>query len=211
MSPSRPDTDVERKVHVKASKPPLAMMLTGTALLLAACGASTATRSTTSAAGASAGAGRDVVRNRLITHRPIFGTGGAAHSKEYPGRTAGGRGARTPQGAPCTLVSRAEAQAILGARIAPPQQAPLGPTCIYQPLHGGSPVTLAIEAIDFGRLRGQISHLSRLAVRGRSAYCGDYGRPTVFVPLAGTTVLDITAPCGIGAQFAAKAIPRLTA
>ena len=107
------------------------------------------------------------------------------------------------------LVSKSEAQAIVGGPVATPQEAPLGPTCIYQPLGAKSFITLAVESLDFAKTRSQVHHLIRVTVRGRTAYCGDYGRLTTFVPLAGGKVLNITAPCALGTRFAAKALPRL--
>jgi len=138
------------------------------------------------------------------------GTGGGAVNDDNPGKSDSGRGQATAgQTYPCKLVSKAEAQAIIGEPIATPQEAPLGPTCIYQPLGAKSFITLAVETVDFAKTKSQIRHLSRVMVRGRTAYCGDYGRPTTFVPLAGGRVLNITAPCALGARFAAKAVPRL--
>jgi hypothetical protein len=108
-------------------------------------------------------------------------------------------------------VSKSEAQAIIGGPIATPQEAPLGPTCIYQPLGAKSFVTLTVESIDFAKVRSQLRNRRRVTVGHRTAYCGDYGKPMTFVPLANGRVLNVTAPCAVGTRFAAKALSRLNA
>lgn len=189
------------------------------ALLIAACGGSSTTHSTATAptgqsASAEPGAHttaqlhRDAVSSGVHTQRPLRHTGGSEINDDNPGRADSGNGTATGQ-SPCVLVSKAQAQAIVGGPIATPQEAPLGPTCIYQPLGAKSLITLAVETVDFAKTRSQIRHLTRLTVGGRTAYCGDYGRPTTFVPLAGGQVLNITAPCALGIRFAAEALPRL--
>jgi hypothetical protein len=189
--------------------------------LLVACGSSSTTHSTTTApAGQSASSEpgahtsaqqlhRDVASSGVHAQRPMRGTGGNAINDENHSQSNSGQGQTTGQTKPCKLVSKAEARAIVGGPIATPQEAPLGPTCIYQPLGAKSFITLAVETVDFAKTKSQIRHLSRVTVRGRTAYCGDYGRPTTFVPLARGQVLNITAPCALGAQFAAKALPRI--
>jgi hypothetical protein len=206
-----------RRLHVAphARTTLCATVLMAAALVIAACGDSSSTGSGRAAAsirhGADASTRAAAVTTGSITHRPLFGTGGAKHNGDNPGRADSGRGAVGGQRNPCELVSKAEAQVIIGAPIAPPQEAPLGPTCIYQPLGPKGSVTLAIEAIDFARLKPQIRKTVRLMVAGHTAFCGDYGRPTVFVPLPGGRVLNVTAPCAVGARFGAKALSRLKA
>jgi hypothetical protein len=135
-------------------------------------------------------------------------TGGKATNDDNPGRADSGQ-SKASGANPCALVSRVEAQAIIGKPIATPQEAPLGPTCIYQRLDAGSTVTIDVESVDFAKLRSLIRNRARVAVAGRTAYCGDYGRTTTFVPLGAHRMLSIAAPCAVGVRFAAKAIPRL--
>jgi hypothetical protein len=137
------------------------------------------------------------------------GTGGSEVNDDNPAIADSGHGKSTGQLDPCTLVSRSEAQAIIGGQIAAPQEAPLGPTCIYQRVGAKSAITLTVESIDFAKVSPLVRHRVRVQVAGRTAVCGDYGRPTTFVPLSGGRVLSITAPCGIGTRLAAKALPRL--
>ena len=69
---------------------------------------------------------------------------------------------------PCTLVSRAEAQAILGRPIDTPVDAPLGPTCIYQLVGTRNLVTLTAESIDFSD--DQTAHPQSHATRTRRSH-----------------------------------------
>jgi hypothetical protein len=190
---------------------PLVLM----AALLAACGSSSPTSTAQSAATRfrahlTKQAHPDPVTNGVVVHRPQHGTGGAEINDDNPGHAdVGDQPAAGRE--PCKLVSQAQAQAIVGRPVGTPVEAPLGPTCIYRPVGSKSFITLAVEPNDLAKVRRQIRDRTRLDVRGRKAYCGTYGQPTVFVPLANGHVLAITAPCAIGAKFAATALPRLGA
>jgi hypothetical protein len=199
-----------------------AILLAAVALLITACGSSSSAPSPMTPVGKSA-AHRDVVSSGAITQRPVRGTGGNEINDENAARAGSGNGrpiGQNPSRAdsgngrpigqnPCMVVSKAEAQAIINRPIAAPQEAPLGPTCIYQPLGNKTLITLAVESIDFAKVRPHIRHVIRVVIAGRTAYCGDYGRPTTFVPLANGRVLTVTAPCGVGTRFAKKALPLL--
>lgn len=159
----------------------------------------------------------DVVTHGNPTHRPVHGTGGASHNDDNPGAAdTGGPVAHNGQPVagqvnPCALVSKSEAQSIVGGQLDVPLEAPLGPTCIYQRAGNRSAVTLAVESINFSQVKQHITHTKQVVVQGRPAYCGNYGRPTTFVPLSGNQVLTVTAPCSEGKLFAARALPRLEA
>ena len=195
------------------------------ALLITACGGASSTRSPAgqsaameTRADAAAKADHDVVTNGVVIHRPLRGTGGGEINDDNPGRpdTGGQRGARGDHPAiaasnPCTLVSRAEAQAIVGRAIDAPVEAPLGPTCIYQPAGTKSFITMTIESIDLSVIERHIRNRTQLKVSGRTALCGAYGQPTTFVPFPNGRALAITGPCAIGIRFAAQALPRLRA
>ncbi len=198
------------------------------ALLIAACGGSSHASSVvgstttpdavggvpTSAASHSPGrshrlsAGRDVVSTGKVIHRPIRGTGGSEINDDNPGRADSGTGTATGPN-PCDLVSKAQAQAIVGAPVASPQEAPLGPTCIYEARGGKEPITVAVETVDIAKIRPMIHHATRTIFSGHTLYCGDYGRPTTFVPLAHGQVLNVSASCSIGVRFAEKALSQL--
>jgi hypothetical protein len=110
---------------------------------------------------------------------------------------------------PCTLVTRAEAQAIIGASIDAPRVQPLGPTCIYQTAHSSTFITMAVERVNFDQVKPQIQDIVPVSGLGHQAYCGNYGRPTIFVVLDSTRILNVAAPCNVAKQFAAKAMPRV--
>ncbi len=144
-----------------------------------------------------------------VVQHPKRGTGGDEINDDNPGVADSGSGSATGQLDPCTLVSRAQAQAILGHPIEAPQEAPLGPTCIYQPVGARSFVTITVEAIDLAKIEPDIRGRKQLNVAGHAAYCGQYGQPTTLVAVGRGRVLSITAPCVVGARFAAEALPRV--
>lgn len=195
-------------------------LVLASASLLAACGSSSSTSSTTTSADQNTGirsrahrttqAHPDPITDGVVKHRPQHGTGGAEINDDNPGHADVGNQAATGHN-PCTLVSRAQAQAILSTAIDSPVEAPLGPTCIYRPAGGSSLITMTVESADFTTISTHIRHRTQLAVGGHTAYCGTYGQPTVFVPLASGRVLTITASCTVGTKFAATALPRLGA
>ena len=159
----------------------------------------------------------DVVTHGNPTHRPVHGSGGASHNDDNPGLADTGGPARhcgqpvAGQVDPCALVSKSEAQSIVGGPIDVPLEAPLGPTCIYQRSGQKSSVTLAVESINFSQVKRHIIHTKQVIVQGRPVYCGNYGRQTTFVPLSAKRVLTVAAPCSEGKLFAARALPRLEA
>jgi hypothetical protein len=110
---------------------------------------------------------------------------------------------------PCNLVTRSQAQAILGARLLEPVEAAQGPTCIYRSKDGRSFVALAVQTLDFARLRPHLKLSRRLRVGARTAYCGTYGQPMLYVPLAGGRVLSVAGRCAIATQFARRAVRQL--
>ena len=111
---------------------------------------------------------------------------------------------------PCNLVTRAEASAIVDAPMPEPLEAPQGPTCIYRPEASKSLITVAVQALEFDKLKKQIRRRRQVSVVDRTGYCGALGQPMLYVPLSAKRVLTIAAPCTIARQFAAKAVPRLT-
>ena len=110
---------------------------------------------------------------------------------------------------PCNLVTRKQAAAILGAPMLDPVEAAQGPTCVYRSKNGRSFVTLAVQSLDFGRIRPHLRLSKRVTVGGRTAYCGTYGQPMLYVPLSGGRVLSVTGRCAIARQFAGRAVRQL--
>jgi hypothetical protein len=110
---------------------------------------------------------------------------------------------------PCNLVSAAEARALVGAPVLQPFEAPQGPTCIYRSQDGKRFVTVAVQATSFGKLKGQIRRRRPVSVSDHAAYCGTYGQPMLYVPLARGRVLSVGAPCDLAKGFALKALAHL--
>lgn len=114
---------------------------------------------------------------------------------------------------PCSLVTRAQAQAILGHAVGQPVDAPEGPTCIYTAQGFKGPITLAVVATDFLSVKPQAQLRDRMSVTvgGHAAYCGVAGTPTMVVPLSPGKFLTVAAPCPIAASFAAAALGHIRA
>jgi hypothetical protein len=111
---------------------------------------------------------------------------------------------------PCSLVSADQAQDILGAEIEAPLEAPQGPTCIYRTTAGDDFITLAVQTVDFDRLRGQIDRRERIEVGDRTAYCGFHGRAVLYAAVSDGRVLSIAGRCSVAREFATRALRRLT-
>jgi hypothetical protein len=110
---------------------------------------------------------------------------------------------------PCNLVTRRQAQAILGAPLLDPVEAAQGPTCIYRSKNGRSFVTLAVQALDFAKVKPRLRVPRRVTVGDRTAYCGTYGQPMLYVPLSGGRVLSVAGRCAIARRFASRAVRQL--
>lgn len=109
---------------------------------------------------------------------------------------------------PCKLVTRAQAQAILGTALAAPREAPLGPTCIYRGAHAFA--TLALQARSFKALHAQQHSLHHFYGLRRRAWCGGTaGATTLFVRVAPDRVLSVGAPCMTAGRLAAHALATL--
>ncbi|HEY4093913.1 MAG TPA: hypothetical protein VGM33_00285 [Baekduia sp.] len=110
---------------------------------------------------------------------------------------------------PCNLVSRKRAEVILGGAIQAPLEAPQGPTCIYRSTNGKSFVTVAVQQLRYAKVAKQVTKPVRLGVEGHAAYCGTLGREMLYLPLSGTRLLTIAAPCSVAKAFAATAVQKL--
>jgi hypothetical protein len=185
------------------------------ALLLSACGSSS------TETGSSADHSPVQVASKVTPIPRPLGAGADIVSSSHTGPVK----AHTPAGAiddevnasgaktlnPCTLVSRAQAQAILGKPVGEPVNAPQGPTCIYKPQGAARTVTLAVESLHFSTVKPQSQLRDRMSVTvsGHTAYCGVAGDPTMILLLPAGRFLDVTAPCPLAAAFAAKALAHL--
>ena len=106
-------------------------------------------------------------------------------------------------------MSRTQAEKIVGGPVAAPVEAPLGPTCIYRPMHSGQQITVSVQATNLAAVKRGLRHPTQVTVAGHPAYCGVYGQTMTYVPLS-KGVLDITGPCPIAARFAETALTRLS-
>lgn len=110
---------------------------------------------------------------------------------------------------PCSLVTKAQARAIIGQPLVEPLEAPQGPTCIYQSTAGRQLITLTVQTTDFQRLRSQIRAPRTVSIAQRTAVCGSYGRAMLYLPLSGGRVLTVSGPCTTASRIAAKAVAHL--
>jgi hypothetical protein len=110
---------------------------------------------------------------------------------------------------PCAYVTKKQAQQIVGSALLDPVEAPQGPTCVYRDRGGATFITVGVQDGGFSALRDDVRRLRRVSVADRRAYCGVYGAPMLFLPLAGGRVLSVTAQCEVAMEFARSAVPRL--
>jgi hypothetical protein len=110
--------------------------------------------------------------------------------------------------APCSLVTREQASAIVGERLGRPREAVQGPTCVYRGRK--SFVTIAMQSLDFSKIKPKLGRLQRVEVSNKVAYCGNYGQQMLYVPLARGSVLSVAAPCAQAKRFAALAVRGLS-
>jgi hypothetical protein len=110
---------------------------------------------------------------------------------------------------PCNLVTAAQARAIIGAPLQEPIEAPQGPTCVYRSRNGKSFVSVAVQTLDFNKLKSRLRVGHRVDVSNRTAYCGTYGQPMLYVPLSHGRVLSVAAHCAVAKQFAIRAVRQL--
>jgi len=89
-------------------------------------------------------------------------------------------------------------------------EAPLGPTCIFNPKGQKAEVTLAVEVLALRAEVHAMKNVSRTRIGGQLTYCGRLGSAILLVPLAGGTVLVVSAPCEEARAFATVALRRLT-
>lgn len=111
---------------------------------------------------------------------------------------------------PCNLVTRDQAGAIVGSAMREPVEAAQGPTCVYRSSDGRSFVTVAVQTLDFDKVRPHLKLPRRVAVSARTAWCGTYGQPVLYLPLSGGRVLTVGAQCAVAKRFAATAVRQLS-
>lgn len=201
--------------HHAGSAAARALALATLAILVGACGGSGGDQavpgSPSNPVAATGEAGSEVAPEvQQAGAEPEAGTADGAPPPGYENLV--GDQSKTPaeRFTPCNLVTKAQAEAIIGTPIREPVEAPQGPTCIYRSATGGSFVTLALQRADFEAVTSQLRRPRRLDVARRRAYCATSGLPTLYVSVSGGRVLTIAAPCATATRFAARAAPRLS-
>jgi hypothetical protein len=199
-------------------------------VLLAGCGGSSPANATTTQharVGTTSGGGPAKAK-RGKSHRHGAARGASTRrSKGATGTTTGAKGATggshhgTSAGAktdiagaraqnPCTLVSKTQAQSIVGAALRSAKEAPLGPTCIFTFAGRRASITLAVESLNYAKTVGPMKRVTKLTIGGRPAECGTLGTQMLFVSLSGgKKVMNVTASCRIAEAFASDAVPRV--
>jgi Protein of unknown function (DUF3558) len=152
---------------------------------------------------------------KLPEQAPVDGRSneGTSGSKQAPGyKELLERQSSHPQSefTPCNLVSPDAAAGYLGAPVAPPVEAPQGPTCIYRTRDGKQFVTVAVQPLDLAAVRSQIRGTRQVDVAGRAGLCGRHGQPMLYVPLSGGRVLGVSGDCDVALRFASTAVDALS-
>jgi hypothetical protein len=204
--------------------------LLGVTLILAGCGGSSPSSTSTPAHAASVTTSASPAAGAATTSTTASGgakrsqSKGGGHSTPSATSTSTATGSSTaghhhqrvvvavPHGQnPCIFLTAAQARAIIGSPIVSEVEAPLGPTCIVTIRGRREPITIAVEAVKIKQLAKEMRQPRPVTVAGHAAYCGTLGQPTLDVSLAGGKVLNITAPCVVAEQIAARALPHIAA
>ncbi len=186
---------------------PLAMLLAATvALAVAGCG------SDEGSSKAPKGSPQNPIAAVTPDPQGLTGEGGGNPAKPDYQRLLDSQRDAPPQGKrdnPCALVTKAQAQAILGGKLMDPVSMPQGPTCIYRNRSNARYATISVQARSFAALRRQLKRAQRVDVADRRAYCGVHGRPMLYASLGGGKVLSIAAQCDAAVRLARRAGARL--
>ena len=110
---------------------------------------------------------------------------------------------------PCSLVTRAQARAILGQPVMLPSEAPQGPTCIYRATKGKGFVTLAVQPVSFAKAKRNLEKPTKVDLGSRTGVCGKYGQTMLYAPLPQGRMLTVAAECNVAKRFAAQAVRSL--
>ncbi len=110
---------------------------------------------------------------------------------------------------PCSLVTRAQARAILGRPVMLPSEAPQGPTCIYRATKGKGFVTLAVQPVSFAKAKRNLEKPTKVDLGSRTGVCGKYGQTMLYAPLPQGRMLSVAAECSVAKRFAAQAVRSL--
>lgn len=186
--------------------------------VLAGCGSSVSTQAAGQQAQATPGASNADVHQQSSKAAPgrdkvrvgkVFEKGRANPGTSKDDHLGGGASPTGPN--PCKLVTLSEARAITGGAVTSQLEAPLGPTCIYRGGSAKGEITLTLESLSSSQLSRHMAKPQPVTVGGHHGYCGSLGSQMLFLPVSGSRVLQVNAPCSIAQQFAARALARTSA
>jgi hypothetical protein len=107
-------------------------------------------------------------------------------------------------------VTKAEAASALHTALQSADEAPLGPTCVFESSAGAVIATLTIEHGNFEQqVQPRATSVAQAAVAGRTTYCGTLGQPMLWAPLSGSEIFVVTARCDAARALAALVLPRI--
>jgi hypothetical protein len=107
---------------------------------------------------------------------------------------------------PCSLVSSAQANRILGGNVKISEHLQ-GPTCVF--VGSGREISLVVMEVPLKPLVEGARASRALRVGGQRGWCMRYETSSVITALGGGRVLQVTGPCPAGVRFAAAALPRI--
>jgi hypothetical protein len=104
---------------------------------------------------------------------------------------------------PCSLVSEAQANHILGGGVATSEHLQ-GPTCVFK--GSGREVTVVLMEAPLKPLVAGARTAQKLTLNGRPAWCLRYETTSVVADVGGGQVLQVTGACPAAARFADAAL-----
>lgn len=104
---------------------------------------------------------------------------------------------------PCSLVSEAQADTILGGGVTISEHLQ-GPTCVFK--GSGREVTVVLMDAPLKPLLANAARSQRLTLDGDEAWCVSYEVTSVVAPVGEGKVLQVTGSCPAAARFAEAAL-----
>jgi hypothetical protein len=107
---------------------------------------------------------------------------------------------------PCSLVTRAQANNILGGNVKISEHLQ-GPTCVFT--GSGREVSLVVMEVPLKPIIEGARSSRPVKVGGKQAWCVRYEKFSVVTGVGRGRVLQVTGSCAAGVRFAAAALPRI--
>jgi hypothetical protein len=80
---------------------------------------------------------------------------------------------------------------------------------MYRAANSSSVVTLSVQRVSLSQVEPLVQNATSVPGLGHQAVCGTRGGSELYLALGSSSVLNVSAPCDVATQFAAKAVPRL--